>query len=94
MNVELTILDRSYKLACADNQADALKAAARHVDSKMREFRTAMPRVETERLAVMVALQLCQELMTANTTLQSQKACQRLISQMINDVETAIEGDQ
>lgn len=94
MNVELNILDRSYKLACEDNQADGLKAAARHVDSKMREFKSAMPRIETERLAVMVALQLCQELMAANITLQGQKACQRLINQMINDVETAIEADQ
>jgi hypothetical protein len=32
--------------------------------------------------------------MAANITLQGQKACQRLINQMINDVETAIEADQ
>ena len=93
MNVELTILDRTYKLACETAQADGLKAAARHVDSKLREARSAMPRIETERLAVMVALQLCQDLMAANTTLQAQKSCERLIAQMINDVETAIEAD-
>jgi cell division protein ZapA len=93
MNVELNILDRLYKLACNPEQVEALKAAARHVDQKLRESRSAMPRIETERLAVMVALQLCQELMSANTTLQGQKACERLIGQMISDVETAIDAD-
>jgi cell division protein ZapA len=91
-NVELKIFDRSYTLACDAKQTDALKAAARYIDSKMREARSAMPRVESERLAVLVALDICQELLTANKALQEQVACQRLIKQMIEDVESCVEA--
>lgn len=92
-NVELKIFDRSYTLACDTQQTDALKAAARYIDSKMREARSAMPRVESERLAVLVALDICQELLNANKALQEKAACQRLIKQMIEDVESCVEAD-
>ncbi|MEC7119759.1 MAG: cell division protein ZapA [Pseudomonadota bacterium] len=91
-NVELKIFDRSYTLACEAQQADALKAAARYIDSKLREARSAMPRVESERLAVLVALDICQELLMANKALQEHAACQRLIHQMIDDVESCIDA--
>ena len=91
-NVELKIFDRSYTLACDAKQADSLKAASRYIDSKMREARAAMPRVESERLAVLVALDICQELLSANKALQDQVACQRLIKQMIEDAENCVEA--
>ncbi len=91
-NVELKIFDRNYTLACDTKQADSLKAAARYIDSKMREARSAMPRVESERLAVLVALDICQDLLSANKVLQEQVACQRLIKQMIEDAESCVEA--
>lgn len=91
-NVELKIFDRSYTLACETAQAESLKAAARYIDSKMREARSAMPRVESERLAVLVALDICQDLLGANKVLQERAACQRLIKQMIEDVESCVEA--
>ncbi|MFZ3192021.1 MAG: cell division protein ZapA [Moraxellaceae bacterium] len=92
-NVELKIFDRSYTLACDAKQTDALKAAARYIDNKMREARSAMPRVESERLAVLVALDICQDLLTANKALQEQVACQRLIKQMVDEVQSCVEAD-
>ena len=91
-NVELKIFDRSYTLACETAQVESLKAAARYIDSKMREARSAMPRVESERLAVLVALDICQDLLGANKVLQERAACQRLIKQMIEDVESCVEA--
>ncbi len=90
LTLDLSIFDRSYKLMCPAASADELRAAARHVDQKMRELRTQLPRVEGERLAVMVALELCQALMQANRDLQQQAACQRLINEMLSEARQAV----
>ncbi len=92
--IELSILDRTYKLACPPAEVDALRAAGRHLDQKMRDARKLMPRVEAERIAVMVALELCQELMQANRAMQSQAACQRLVQDMIAEVKQAVAQNQ
>lgn len=89
--IELTIFDRVYKLGCDPQEADGLRAAAKYLDQKLREARAAMPRIENDRLAVMVALQICQELLKANKSLQELQACQRLVQQMISDTKEAID---
>ena len=45
-------------------------------------------------VAVMVALELCQELMQANRAVQSQAACQRLVQDMIAQVKQAVAQNQ
>lgn len=91
--IELQIFDRSYKLACEPKDAEALRAAAKYLDGKLRSARSAMPRLESDRLAVMVALEICQELLQVNKALQDQQACQRLVRQMIQDVQDAIDTE-
>lgn len=88
--IELLILDRSYKLVCPSDEVEDLSASARHLDGKLREARKQMPRVEADRLAVLVALELCQDLMKANRSMQSQAACQRLIHSMIQEAQHAV----
>lgn len=90
MALEVRILDRQYKLACEDNQKEQLQKSVALLEQKLKELRSAMPRLETERLTVMVALSLAQEVMTLNKALQEQTHCQRLLKQMINDTEKAL----
>ncbi|MFL1405599.1 cell division protein ZapA [Marinobacter sp. M1N3S26] len=61
--VEVTILDKDYLVACPEDQQDALRRAARHLDSKMREIRTTGKVLGTERIAVMAALNITHELL-------------------------------
>jgi cell division protein ZapA len=90
MTVEVKILDRTYKLACEPSEQEQLQKAVSLLEQKMQETRRSMPRLEAERLAVMVALSLAQEVLSLNKGLQEQTHCQRLIKQMINDAEKTL----
>ncbi|MFW5824147.1 MAG: cell division protein ZapA [Marinobacter sp.] len=61
--VEVSILDKDYLVACPEEQQDALRRAARHLDGKMREIRTTGKVLGTERIAVMAALNITHELL-------------------------------
>lgn len=91
MTLELKILDRSYKLACEPHEEEQLNNAANLLNQKLVEARSSMPRIESERLAVLVALNLVQEILTLNKSLQEQTNCQRLIKQLIAQAEQALE---
>lgn len=90
MSVDVRILDRSYKLSCESSEEEQLLKAVSLLEQKIQETRRAMPRLESERLAVLVALSLAQEVLSLNKSLQEQTHCQRLIKQMINETEKTL----
>ena len=61
--LEVTILGRSYHVACEDSEREALLQAVAYVDGKMNEVRKAGKVSGTERIAVMVALNMAHELL-------------------------------
>ncbi|HET8850377.1 MAG TPA: cell division protein ZapA [Marinobacter sp.] len=61
--VEVRILDKEYLVACPPEEQDALRRAAKHLDSKMREIRASGKVFGTERIAVMAALNITHELL-------------------------------
>ena len=62
--IDITILGRSYKVACEDGERDALMRTAAYLDGKMGEIRKAGKISGTERIAVMAALNIAHELLT------------------------------
>jgi cell division protein ZapA len=63
--LDVTILGRSYKVTCADDEREALLSAVQYVDHKMNEIRSSGKVGSTERIAVMAALNIAHELLTA-----------------------------
>lgn len=59
--VSVSILDRDYLVACPPEEREALHAAARLLDSRLRELRQHSRSATLERLAIMVALNLAHE---------------------------------
>jgi cell division protein ZapA len=59
--VNVSILDRDYLVACPPGEREALHAAARLLDSRLREMRQHNRSATLERLAIMVALNLAHE---------------------------------
>lgn len=59
--VSVCILDRDYLVACPPDGREALHAAARLLDSRLRELRRNARSATLERLAIMVALNLAHE---------------------------------
>ena len=61
MPTEVIIFDKSFKLECPANEEHNLHVAAKILESKYREARISMPRLEAERVAAMVAFNLVLE---------------------------------
>ena len=62
--IEVSILGRSYKVACEDGERDALMQAVEYLDAKMGEIKKAGKVNGTDRIAVMAALNIAHELLS------------------------------
>jgi cell division protein ZapA len=58
----VTIMGREYRVACRPQERDELLACAQYIDRKMASVRDAGKVLGADRIAVLVALQLAQEL--------------------------------
>lgn len=88
--VEVSILDKDYLVACPDEQRDALRRAARHLDTKMREIRATGKVFGTERIAVMAALNITHELLEESSM---SSAATTLLQAMDERLDKALEPD-
>ena len=64
--INVTILDKEYKIACPPGEQSALLASAEYLDNKMREVRDSGSIIGSERIAVITALNIAHELLHAN----------------------------
>jgi len=65
--VSIKILDREYRIACPEEEQKALLESADHLDKRMREIRDSGRVVGLDRISVMAALNIANDLL----------ACQR-----------------
>lgn len=61
--VTISILGKELMVACPDGERESLTAAARYLDQRMREIQDTGKVIGAERCAVMVALNLTNELL-------------------------------
>jgi cell division protein ZapA len=64
-SLTLTIFGRDYRIACSPDERADLVACARYVDAKMNDIRDTGKVMGADRVAVMTALQIAQELFSA-----------------------------
>lgn len=62
--LDVNIMGRNYRVSCADEERDALLAAVAYVDRKMTEIKSASKIAGAERIAVMAALNIANELLS------------------------------
>jgi cell division protein ZapA len=62
--VEVSLLGRTYRVACEDGEREALMQAVAYLDAKMNEIRKAGKVMGAERIAVMAALNVAHELLS------------------------------
>jgi cell division protein ZapA len=63
-SIEVTVLGRSYTVACSDSEREALRQAVSYLDDKMAEIKKAGKVTGTERIAVTAALNIAHELLS------------------------------
>jgi cell division protein ZapA len=61
--INISILDKDYKVACPPGEQSALLESARFLDHKMREIRDTGNIMGSERIAVITALNMANELL-------------------------------
>ena len=61
--IEVSLLGRSYRVACEDHEREALQQAVAYLDGKMNEIKKTGKVTATERIAVMAALNIAHELL-------------------------------
>jgi len=62
--IEVSLLGRTYRVACADGEREALMQAVAYLDGKMNEIRKSGKVMGAERIAVMAALNVAHELLS------------------------------
>ena len=63
--LDVTIMGRTYKVTCADEEREALLEAVTYLDQKMNEIKSSGKVGNVERIAVMAALNIAHELLEA-----------------------------
>ncbi len=85
--VNVTIMDKEYKIACPSGEQAALIETAEYLDSKMREVRDSGTIIGSERIAVITALNIAHELLNSH---QSKDALVEVIPPRLKQLETKI----
>lgn len=62
--LDVTILGREFRIACPEEERQALLDAVAYLDRRMREIKDSGKVVGVERIAVMAALNIAHELLT------------------------------
>ena len=62
--IEVTLLGRSYRVACAEGERESLLQAVAYLDAKLSDIQKTGKVVGTERIAVMAALNIAHELLS------------------------------
>jgi cell division protein ZapA len=62
--LDVVILDREFRVACPQEERDELLDAVAYLDKNMREIRDAGKITSIERIAIMAALNITNELLT------------------------------
>ena len=64
--INISILDKDYKIACPPGEQSALLESAKFLDSKMREVRDSGNIMGSERIAVITALNMANDLLRSS----------------------------
>ena len=89
--VDLKVLGHNFRLATTEEKQPELERAAQLLNDKYDEFRRRAPRMEPSKLIIMVALELMQEVLSMNKSLQEYEHCERLLQAILEEVEDLAE---
>ena len=88
--IDVSIMGREFKVSCTDEERAGLMTAVNYLDKKMREINDAGKVVGVERIAVMAALNLAHELLTAHSGGFDIGDFKRRIISMQEQIDTAV----
>ncbi len=90
VTIELRLIEQTFRLSTTAEKKADLERAGQLLNEKFQEFRRKAPNIEHNKLVIMVALELTQEVLTMNKSLQEYSHCERLLSDILEDIEKAV----
>ncbi len=90
--IHLQIADKEYHVACPLEEREALLTAAEELDSRMRQVRNSGAVLGSERVAVMVALNLCYELQQNKKNMSDNPITEKALETLLSKLDTALEA--
>ncbi|OOZ39494.1 cell division protein ZapA [Solemya pervernicosa gill symbiont] len=89
--VTVKILDKEYRVSCADNEREELLASSRYLNEQMLEIRRGGKVIGADRIAVMAALNIAHELLSCQKQLEGvDKTLHSRIKQIQDKIEVAL----
>ena len=93
--IEVTILDRTLKIACREDEKADLLRAVDYLDAKMREVRDNGKVLSVERVAIMAALNIAHELLMAQRASGfDSEAFERRMKSMVEAIDQAMSAQE
>ncbi|PRY71164.1 cell division protein ZapA [Halomonas ventosae] len=86
---EITLLERSYAIACPPEEQDKLERAARYLDRAMQGIHSRGRVIDREKIAIMAALNIAHELLE---TLDDQRAGEQSLNELNARLEKALDA--
>lgn len=91
--VNINVLGKDYRIACAEDEHDELLESARYLDRKMREVRDIGRVVGDDRIAVMAALNIAHELAQSNKQIGSaSRDINDQLTKMLNKIDSVLDS--
>ncbi len=89
-NVDVSIMGRDFRIACPEEEEEGLLAAVDFLDKRMGEIRDSGKLVGVERIAIMAALNITNELLNTRTGGVDIGSLQRRINSMQERLDQAL----
>lgn len=90
-NLDVSIMGREFRIACPEDEREALLEAVDFLDRRMREIRDTGKLVSVERVAIMAALNITNELLTTRTGGIDIGGLKRRINSMQEKLDSAMQ---
>lgn len=89
--ISVSILDREYQFTCKPDEREALKEAAQLLDGRMREIKATGNLMALERIAVMTALNMSDEILRLRSAGEErQQRLDNRIRRLADELEDAL----
>lgn len=91
-NIDVSIMGREFRISCPEDEKESLLQAVDFLDRRMCEIRDSGKLASVERVAIMAALNIANELLTTRTGGIDIGKFKRRINSMQERLEAAMEG--
>lgn len=88
VRVAIRVMDHDYQVMCDAAEQDALRASAAFLDARMREIKQGGKVIGAERIAIMAALNLANELLAAEQARERVTALEKRLATLNDRVES------